>query len=117
MAKTFTVPALKNSAEPFRIRVAEGETLPFAFDFAPWCEDSGDTTLTTATWTLKSGTATISNKALANNRATANIAFSQSGRVLIELDVTDGTLTKTAHLEALVIDPEVQSDDYGLCGG
>jgi len=48
-----------------QLRTFKGDDIPVAVDFGPWSEDNG--AVTTATWTVLSGTATVDGQALASS--------------------------------------------------
>lgn len=83
------------------------------FDFSPWVDDHE--TVTTVTWTLKSGQAAISGEALASNVASALVTTAEQGASLIQIKATAGTNIYVAHLVVWAKDPEFPANDYGLC--
>lgn len=87
----------------------------YSFDFSQWAQENN--ALSSATWTLKSGSCTIASTALASNVATALLTFSQAGRVLIQIKGNTGTQIAVVNLDILVKDPSVQNSDYGLSDG
>ena len=97
----------------FRALAFKDEVMKVSFDVDPWEEDNG--TVTTVTWTVKAGGATISGQALASSVASALITFAESGGTLIQIKFTDGTHTVVAHLDILAKDPNRAVNDYGLC--
>lgn len=103
----------ENNNEIFRDVTFKDSALTYTFDFSPWAEENG--TITTVTWTVKSGQATVSGTGLTNNVATGVITFSQAGGSLIQIKATNGTETYVAHLDVLAKDPQRGTDDYGVC--
>ena len=92
----------------------KGDDAKLSFDFSPWAEDNA--ALTSVTWTVESGQASIDGQALSSSVATARITTNETGTSLIKLSATDGTHTKTVHLKVLTKDPEytTAASDYGL---
>jgi len=75
----------------------KGEVHSINFELAPWEEDNG--VVTSATWTVKSGKATIANKLLLANQAYSEITTAFTGTSLIELTLTAGSNVFVTHLE------------------
>lgn len=95
-------------------RAYKDSVVTYQFDFSPWAEDNNS--VSTVTWTSKSGQASISGEALASNVATAQVTFSEAGGNLIQVKADTGTEIYTAHLDILVKDPSrLATNDYGLC--
>lgn len=91
----------------------EAETVEV--DFSPWAEDNG--TVSSVTWTTKSGQAAISGQTLVGNVATALITTSEAGGSFITLAAVGDTDTKVINLDVLAKDPHRRFNDYGLCRG
>lgn len=103
-----------NRQQVRRVLQFKGDARQHSFDFGPWADDNG--TVTTATWTVESGQATISGKTLASNVASAIITTPEADNGMITLSVTDGTHTKVVYIRYRCKDPQaVITDDYGLC--
>ena len=102
----------ENENKVFRDQTFKDEALTYSFDFSPWAEDNG--TVTTVTWTVKSGSATVSGTALASNVATGVVTFGGTGSNLIQIKATNGTETKIVYLDALAKDPQSGTIDYGM---
>lgn len=113
MATEFIITAENNPQIFYDIAFKDG-VKTYSFDFKPWAEENHD--VTTVTWTVKSGQATVSGEALTSNVATALVTFSQAGRSLIQIKAaTASNETFIAHLDILAKDPQAIVNDYGLC--
>ena len=110
MAKEIFITARKDVTEPYKDRIYKGDVKTYRFDFRAWAEDNNN--LTGVDWVVESGQASVSSEAHSSNVATANITATESGRSLIKVQATDGTLVKTAYLDLKIFDPEVFIDDY-----
>jgi len=75
----------------------------YSLDFSPWAEDNN--TLTSVTWTVKTGQASVTSEALSSNVVTANIEATQEGRSIIEILADTGTEKYSAYLNLYVRDP------------
>jgi len=82
-----------------KIFAYKGEVNSINFDLTPWEEDNG--TVTSATWTVKSGKATIANKYLIANQAYSEVTTDYAGKSLIELMLTAGSNVFVTHLEVV----------------
>lgn len=105
-----SITANRNIISPIKDRVAEGDVKKYQIDFSAWAEDNA--TLTGATWTVESGTVSVSNQSLSSNIATANITATGKGKALVSLSGTDGTLVKKVYLDLEIINPEEGLSDY-----
>jgi hypothetical protein len=114
MAKSFTIRANDNP-RVFRAVQPEDGADTFSFDFSPWAEDNN--AVSSATWSVESGQASVSGESLASNVASALITTSESGKSLIKLTADTGTEIYVVWLSLKAYEPELQSDDYGLCAG
>jgi len=94
-----------------------GDDQTVNFDASSWASDNSD--VTTATWSVESGQASIDGESLSANVATARITTSQSGKSMIKLILTDGTNTKVEFLSVHAKDPHqaLPTSDYGLVRG
>lgn len=112
MAKSFVITA-KNNLEFFNsIEFIDGAET-YSIDFSPWVDDNN--TISTITWTLKSGQVTISSKSLNDNVASALLTFSQSGGNLIQIKADSGTEIYIAYLSVFAKDlSNTFTDDYGM---
>ena len=75
----------------------------YNFDFSPWSEDNNN--ITSATWTVKTGQASITGQSLSSNVATAQIEGTEEGRSIIEILADTGTEKYSAYLNLYVRDP------------
>lgn len=105
-----TVPARNPSTNPVNLRVFKSETHPVSVDFSPLADENGN--FTSATWTVESGTASVSGAAFFSNVATANVSFSDEGTSLIKISATNGTLTKNFFLKIKANSPDFEVMDY-----
>ena len=112
MARSYTVLANRQT-QVIKTLAFKDEIEKYSFDLTPWEEDNG--TVTTATWTVKSGNVSIGSKTLTANVAAAVLTFSEGGWNLIQLKLTDGTHTVVVTLQILVKDPNRAISDYGMC--
>lgn len=111
MSTTFVVSA-KNNPALYQLNVSKGDAEPVSVDFSPWEEDNA--TITSATWTLETGSAAISGTSLTNAVASALITFSDSGKNIISVLATTATAKKKVWLEFLAKEQQLPADDYGV---
>lgn len=84
-----------------------------SFDLSPWVEDNG--TVTTATWTLKTGNVSVGTSSLSSNVTSAKITASDLARARIQITATDGTDTVSVTLLIKVVEPtDLPTYDYGF---
>ena len=92
----------------------KGDVKALSVDFSPWADDNS--AVTTATWTVESGQATISAQSLSANIAIALVTTSTAGSSMIKILATDGTRSEAVYIKVKCKDPHtVTSDDYGFC--
>ena len=85
------------------------------FSYAQYAEENGD--ITTATWSVEYGDATIASESLNSNVAQAQVTATNAGNSLIKLTVSDGTNINVQWLNIHVKDITSSFvDDYGLLG-
>ena len=90
-----------------------GESQTIKYDIRPIEDDIG--TVTIATWTIKTGDASISNEILTTNRsASAVITTPSAGSSKIELKLTAGVNIHVTQLIVTTKDIESQSNDYSF---
>lgn len=112
MSTKFVITA-NNNSQLFRDVSFNGSAKSYSLDFSPWAEDNH--AVTSATWEVVTGNASVSGETLASNVASALVTFSDVGGVLIKLTAATGTETYVAYFDVLVRDVCVAgSDDYGL---
>lgn len=109
--KSFVITA-NNNQQIFRDVAFKDGVDTYEFDFSPWVDDNH--TVTTVTWTVKAGSATITGQALTSNVASAQITFPNEGGSLIQIKATTGTETFIAYLDVLAKDPNSAVSDYGM---
>jgi len=91
----------------------KGDIKALSVDFSSWADDNA--AVTSATWSVESGQASIGTEALASNIASCLVTTSESGWSMIKLTVTDGTHTQAIYIKCRAKDPQtVTSDDYGM---
>jgi hypothetical protein len=90
----------------------KGAAKTYSFDFSPWAEDNHD--VTTATWEVITGTATVSGTTLVSNLAAALVTFPSEGGQLLKLTSTTSAEKYVAYLDILVKDPQAAVEDYRL---
>lgn len=93
----------------------KGDTKTYSFDYSAWAADNND--ISSMTWTIKAGQATISDETLTSNVAQANISFPEEGRSLIQVTADTGTQVYVSYIDIASKDPEILTDDYGVCYG
>lgn len=111
MATEFVITAENNAQILKDVGFKDGATT-YSIDFSPWAEKNHD--VNTVTWTVKSGSATVSSAALTSNVATGLVTFVAAGRSLIQIKAASSVETYVAHLDLLVKDPRAAIGDYGL---
>ena len=100
-----------NRQQVRRILQFAGDARKHTFDFNSWADDNG--TVTTATWTVESGQATITGKTLTSNVASGIITTTYADSGMIKLSVTDGTHTKVVFIRYVCKDPQSpEANDY-----
>jgi len=98
-----------------QLRTFKDEVTPVSVDFSAWAEDNG--AVTTATWAVISGSATVSGTSLALNVATGTVTTASRGSSLIEIKGAGATNTKILKLRVYAKDPYQATNDYGFNGG
>ena len=94
------------------MRTIEGAIEPISVDFSPWADDSG--AITSATWSVVGGNASISGQSLASNVATAIVTTADVGDSTIEVKGINATYTKPIRIRILAKDPGANPVyDYG----
>ena len=92
-----------------KLLIMDGQTETVKFNVAPWEGDNG--TVTSVTWALVSGNATISNEALASSVASARVSGSSAGKSLVKLTLTTTGNVGIVYFEVYVRDPQVVVGD------
>lgn len=111
MSTDFVVSAKSNPSK-VSSNVCKGDAVTYEFDFTPWQEDNS--TITSVTWTLESGSAAISNKVLTSGVATALVTFTDAGRNIISVLAATATEKKKVFLDVTARDQQLIADDYGF---
>lgn len=104
----------KGKPDTFKDNASINDVVEYEFDCTAWEQDNS--TITGATITVESGSATISNNAVSSGVLTFLANFSQVGNALISILLTTAREQKKIWLHAKVKDPESEyTDDYGIC--
>lgn len=111
MSTTFTVPA-RAIKDVHNDNVSKGDANTYEFDFTAWQEDNS--TITSVTWTVVSGSVSITNETLSSGVASALITFNNEGRALVSVLAETATEKKKVWLETYAKDMRISSDDYGF---
>lgn len=102
----------KTKVDVFRDTASLNDVIKYEFDLTPWQDDNA--TVTSVTWTVESGEASIASAALASGVASALVTLNQAGKALISLLINTASVKKKIWLEIGVKDLEMPSDDYGF---
>lgn len=102
----------ENNPQIFKDANNKDAVITYQFDYAPWAEENN--AVTTVTWTLKSGQATISGETLSSNVASAQIALDEIGSALYEVKAETGTEKYVTFLDIFIRDQNRIVNDYGL---
>jgi hypothetical protein len=94
-----------------RMTTIKGAVEPIAFDFSPWAEDQGN--VTSATWSVIVGKATLSSKALSSNVASAVLSTPEPGETVIQILGIGATHTKPVRIRVYTRDESTPISDYG----
>jgi hypothetical protein len=114
MSTSFTLPA-KTHFDTFKDNVSIGDIVTYEIDCSPWEDDNS--TITSATWTVESGQASISGQSVTDGVVSANVTFSQSGKTLISVLLVTAVQKKKFWIQVLSKDlQQGTTDDYGLQG-
>ena len=104
----------ENNQQKFRDAVFKGSVVTYQFDFSQWAEENN--TVSTVTWSVESGSATIAGQALSSNVASAQVTLPAVGGNLIKVVADTGTEKYVTFLEILAKDLDEPLDDYGFVG-
>lgn len=105
----------KAKPDYFTDNVSKGDAVTYDFDFTPWQEDNH--TITSVTWTVEAGNASVSGQNLTAGVASALISFPDSGRTLISVLAQTATEKKKIWLTAVAKDLTGGPTDYGFNHG
>ena len=113
MSTAFVVTS-KDNPRKFYDSVSKGDVVAYRFDFTPWQDDND--TITSVTWTLESGQASISGETLISGVADALVSFPQQGRSVISVLATTATAAKKVFISIEARDEalEYTEDGYEL---
>lgn len=111
MSVRFTLTS-KTKVDVFRDTASIGDVVKYEFDCTAWQDDND--TITSVTWALESGQASIASQALSSGLVSGIVTLSQSGKALISLLLNTATRKKKIWLEIGVKDLEMPADDYGF---
>lgn len=91
----------------------ETESLDYQIDFSRTLADR-NANISTVEWSVKCGSASLSNDFSKDNIAQVTIANPRSGKVKIECKMTDtGGAVRVKYIDLLVVDPDYVLKDYG----
>ncbi len=113
MARRFYI-TTQTRQQRLDVLAMEGDDQTIEIDFSAWAEDNAE--VTSATWSLLQGNASIDGQDLSDNVASARITTNTEGKSLIKLSATTGTVTKTVYLRIVAKDPKEPCGvcDYGV---
>ena len=109
--QTYTIKSNRNQ-QTKQLLAFKGEAQTVQLDFSPWETDNG--TVTSVTWTVKSGQASIANESLSSSVAQATITTSDTGRSMITVAATAGNNIIKLYLHVFAKDPNTITNDYGI---
>ena len=94
------------------LNTIKGAVQKVEFDFSPWADSNG--ALTSATWTVVSGNASIASEALASSLASATVSTVDEGVSVIEVKGINASFTQPVRLKIAAKAPhEPYYGDYG----
>lgn len=103
----------QDNPELFKHITFKGSATAFSIDFNPWSDDNHD--VSSVTWSVEAGQASVSGASLTSNVASALITTSEAGGSLIKALADTGTEKYVVFIEILSKGPAViTSNDYGL---
>lgn len=111
MTIAFTLLA-QTRQDVFAANASIGDATKYQIDCTPWQEDNG--TITSAEWTVESGTASIASENLTSGITSAIITYTQAGKALTSILLTTATTKKKIWLAVSVKDMKLLADDYGI---
>ena len=101
-----------------RIQVREilhfkGDIKKHTVDFNMWADDNAN--VTSVTWTVESGQASIISESLSSNVSTIVVSSTEADRSMLKAVATDGTHSEAVYIRLRAKDPqEIFRDDFGL---
>lgn len=94
------------------LRSNKSETHTIQLDYRPWEDDNG--TVSSVSWTVKSGQVTIANESLSSGIAEATILTSEIGSAMVKIEATAGNNILNHYLKIHTKDPNTVTNDYGI---
>jgi len=89
----------------------KGDIKKHSVDFSMWVDDNA--TVTSVTWTIESGQASITSESLSSNKSTIVVSTTESGFSMLKAVATDGTHGEAVYIELRARDPQTFfRDDY-----
>lgn len=94
--------------------VSKGDAVTYKFDFGPWTDDNHP--LTSVTWVLQTGNASITEQTLTGSVASALVSFPVYGRNTISIAAATAHEQKQIWLYTVAHDEQadVQTDGYSF---
>jgi len=102
----------KTKVDVFKDNASVQDVTNYQIDCTAWQEDND--TITSAAWSIESGSASIASEAVTAGVVSARITFNQSGKVLLSVLISTATVKKKIWIEILVRDRDCLADDYGM---
>jgi len=88
-----------------------GDIKKHTVDFNMWVDDNA--AVTGVTWTVESGSASITSESLSSNVATIVLTTDQSSISMLKAVATDGTHSESVYIRVRAKDPQAEiEDDY-----
>jgi len=104
MSQTFTVTSIRNR-ELETVLLMDGQSETISFDLSPWEADNAS--VSAVTWSVESGSISISGESLSSSVASALITGSSAGKSLVKLTCTTTSPVLILYLVVFVRDPQV----------
>ena len=92
----------------------KGDMKKLSVDASSWADDNG--TVSSAVWSVESGSVSIGTEALSSNVASIILTTSVADKAMIKLVITDGTHSEALYIRIVTKDPTVTAriPDYGM---
>ena len=92
----------------------KGDVKTLTINYGPWADDNAN--VTTVTWSVEKGQASIVSNSLTDNEARVTISTHESGNSIIRATATDGTNTNIFFIRIKTKDPSIDlgCSDYCL---
>jgi len=104
MPTNFVVTSKDNPRQQYD-EVSKNDSVKYTIDFTPWQDDND--TVTSITWTLESGQASIGTPSTTAAVSSCVISFPQAGRSMISVLATTATLTKKYWMNIMAYDEKL----------